>query len=393
MRLRTRRSTAGRWSASWTRWDSWRRAASGTSSHGVTDRNGRIAPRGSARSRSSTTGRPRPRASTSATFWGRSRQEFERKLPSFLAVIRLSPAALGKVRAGRWRYARILEESEPDPDGWTTCALRTDGIEVAHDLVLGLGADADVLDPMDLRSAVLADARVGRAGGRQRFLTVGCSLVYRAARVADATRRPDPRFAARRRWPAGRARPGSRRGRGPLRRSAAVGSGDGLRRPSSTSSSSSRCRWPRPGRHSTGTEAVDPLAPAAFLRLGDAELLAIGFSRQKARYVRELARPSSTARSTSTASLRSTTTKPATPARPVGNRAVDGDDLLLMCLRRPDVWPAGDIALQQAVAEVKALPGRPDPSRMDELAEPWRPWRAVAARILWHHYLSSRGRG
>ena len=109
----------------------------------------------------------RPEDFDLAEFWGRSRQEFERKLPSFLAVIRLSPAALGKVRAGRWRYARILEESEPDPDGWTTCTLRTDGIEVAHDLVLGLGADADVLDPMDLRSAVLADARamVGRAAG------------------------------------------------------------------------------------------------------------------------------------------------------------------------------------------------------------------------------------
>ena len=62
----------------------------------------------------------------------------------------------------------------------------------------------------------------------------------------------------------------------------------------------------------------------------------------------------------------------------------------LMVLCRPDAWPVHDIALAQAIAETRGLPGRPSPDEMHALAEGWRPWRAVAARILWHHYLSVR---
>ena len=61
----------------------------------------------------------------------------------------------------------------------------------------------------------------------------------------------------------------------------------------------------------------------------------------------------------------------------------------LMVLRRPDAWPVHDIALAQAVAELRGLDRRPDATEMLALAESWRPWRAVAARILWHHYLST----
>jgi DNA-3-methyladenine glycosylase II len=61
-----------------------------------------------------------------------------------------------------------------------------------------------------------------------------------------------------------------------------------------------------------------------------------------------------------------------------------------MVLRRPDAWPAGDIALAQSLGEVKGLGRRPSPDEMQLLAEPWRPWRAVAARILWHAYLAKR---
>ena len=62
----------------------------------------------------------------------------------------------------------------------------------------------------------------------------------------------------------------------------------------------------------------------------------------------------------------------------------------LMVLLRPDAWPAHDIALAQAIAEVRALDGRPSPDELERIAEGWRPWRAVAARLLWHHYLSVR---
>jgi DNA-3-methyladenine glycosylase II len=64
------------------------------------------------------------------------------------------------------------------------------------------------------------------------------------------------------------------------------------------------------------------------------------------------------------------------------------DIYLLMALGRPDVWPRHDLALGQAVREVKRLRHAPSLDRQLEIGEAWRPWRAVAARILWHHYLS-----
>ena len=69
------------------------------------------------------------------------------------------------------------------------------------------------------------------------------------------------------------------------------------------------------------------------------------------------------------------------------------DIYLLMVLLRPDIWPAGDLALAVAAQHVKRLKTRPTPDQLDELALAWSPWRAVAARILWHYYLSERPRG
>ena len=61
---------------------------------------------------------------------------------------------------------------------------------------------------------------------------------------------------------------------------------------------------------------------------------------------------------------------------------------LLMGLLRPDTWPSGDLALATAVHEIKGLASRPGPAEMAAIARPWRPWRAVAARVLWHYYLN-----
>jgi DNA-3-methyladenine glycosylase II len=66
------------------------------------------------------------------------------------------------------------------------------------------------------------------------------------------------------------------------------------------------------------------------------------------------------------------------------------DIYLLMALLRPDVWPVGDIALASAVRDVKRLATRPTPDELEAIGAAWRPWRAVAARLLWHHYLSRR---
>ena len=61
---------------------------------------------------------------------------------------------------------------------------------------------------------------------------------------------------------------------------------------------------------------------------------------------------------------------------------------LLMALRRPDIWPHGDLALAESARRMRKLEHRPDYDRLDRMARRWRPWRSVAARILWHAYLS-----
>jgi DNA-3-methyladenine glycosylase II len=137
--------------------------------------------------------------------------------------------------------------------------------------------------------------------------------------------------------------------------------------------------------------ATDPLTPASLLRLDDAELLAIGFSRQKARYSRALAESVATGAVDLDALPdleddevdRRLTTVP-------GIGPWTATIYRLMVLLRPDAWPVGDIALAQAVAETRGLAGRPTQDELRAIAENWRPWRAVAARMLWHHYLSVR---
>ncbi len=133
--------------------------------------------------------------------------------------------------------------------------------------------------------------------------------------------------------------------------------------------------------------------PERFLGFSDADLLAFGFSRQKARYSRELA-----------AAVRSggldldglhrlddDGVRHALEAMP-GIGPWTSSIYLLMVLGRPDVWPVGDIALAQAAAEVKGLDHRPDAEELRAIGEAWRPWRSVAARLLWHDYLGRRGR-
>ena len=62
------------------------------------------------------------------------------------------------------------------------------------------------------------------------------------------------------------------------------------------------------------------------------------------------------------------------------------DIYLLFCLGNADAWPAGDLALQEAARIAFNLRQRPDAKKMIKLAEPWRPWRGVAAHLFWAYY-------
>ncbi|MFL5716190.1 MAG: DNA-3-methyladenine glycosylase family protein [Chloroflexota bacterium] len=139
--------------------------------------------------------------------------------------------------------------------------------------------------------------------------------------------------------------------------------------------------------------AVDPLTPAAFLALTDGDLLRIGFSRQKARYGRALAAAveDGSLDLTGLEQADDVTVNEALQALP-GIGPWTSTIYLLMVLGRPDVWPVGDIALASSIAEVKRLERRPDAVEMEVLGEAWRPFRSVAARLLWLDYLGRRGR-
>jgi DNA-3-methyladenine glycosylase II len=139
--------------------------------------------------------------------------------------------------------------------------------------------------------------------------------------------------------------------------------------------------------------AIGSVTAATLAGTDRAVLEAAGLTRQKARYLRELgtATASGALDVDGLAQLDDAAVRHRLCAIP-GIGPWTADVYLLMALRRPDVWPAADIALATAVRQVKSLPVRPDAPAMELLAEPWRPWRAVAARLLWQAYLVERSR-
>ncbi|NDQ58515.1 MAG: DNA-3-methyladenine glycosylase 2 family protein [Acidipila sp.] len=132
-----------------------------------------------------------------------------------------------------------------------------------------------------------------------------------------------------------------------------------------------------------------PLVPERFLKLHARTLKKIGFSRQKALYCRLLA----DSVHKGTLNLESIHAMDDEAARATltsvkGIGPWTADVYLLMVLQRPDVWPVGDLALQKAARHVKQLRKHPSATKLEKIGEAWRPWRAVAARMLWHDYLS-----
>lgn len=137
--------------------------------------------------------------------------------------------------------------------------------------------------------------------------------------------------------------------------------------------------------------ALDSLQPSSFLTLNDNELRAIGFSRQKARYCRSLAE-AVLAEELDLASLEilSDTNVRDELTNMIGIGPWTADIYLITSLRRPDVWPPGDIALMTSYQRLTHLENLPDTTQMKEISDHWRPWRTVAACILWHYYVQGR---
>ncbi len=137
--------------------------------------------------------------------------------------------------------------------------------------------------------------------------------------------------------------------------------------------------------------AAGSVTPGRVACLSEARLRRHGLTRQKAKYCRGLA--------CSIVDRKLTLTDLAHLDDRAGRETLlqvpgigpwTADIYLLMALRRPDIWPVGDLALAKSAQQVKRMRSTPSQEGLRRMARAWAPWRAVAARILWHAYLSSK---
>ena len=139
--------------------------------------------------------------------------------------------------------------------------------------------------------------------------------------------------------------------------------------------------------------AFDPLEPEAIIRARPARLARLGLSAPKIRALKEIARAVARGR-LGLATLGELTAEDAHAALTAvhGIGPWTADIYLLSCLGHADAWPAGDLALQEAARLAFGLRARPTAKEMVALAQAWRPWRSVAARVLWTYYRAVKGR-
>lgn len=138
-------------------------------------------------------------------------------------------------------------------------------------------------------------------------------------------------------------------------------------------------------------EKLGGITPENLLKLSDEELKACYFSRQKTIYARELAK----AITNGDLNLESLKNLPDEIVKTElikikGIGVWTSDIYLLMALLRADVMPKGDLALHIAYKKLKKLERAPTSDEFQIIAEKWKPYRAAAARLLWHFYLSRK---
>jgi DNA-3-methyladenine glycosylase II len=136
---------------------------------------------------------------------------------------------------------------------------------------------------------------------------------------------------------------------------------------------------------------IQPFRPERFLELGETHLRGLGVTRQKSSYLLHLSESVVNGR----LSLRGLSRLSDDQALVLltGIKGIglwSANIYLLMAMRRADIWPAGDLALAVAVKELKGLAAKPTAEELELVAQRWRPYRAVAARMLWQYYLGRR---
>ncbi len=130
----------------------------------------------------------------------------------------------------------------------------------------------------------------------------------------------------------------------------------------------------------------DPTDPTLVTRLDDDMLRACGFSRQKTGYARSLAEEVTSGRLDLDALPADDEEAIAQLVRVKGIGRWSAEVYLLFAEGRPDIWPAGDLAVQIETGRILGHPERPSEKLTRDLAEAWRPYRGAAAIFTWHHY-------
>lgn len=138
---------------------------------------------------------------------------------------------------------------------------------------------------------------------------------------------------------------------------------------------------------------VDPLTPDGLLCLDDDALRACGLSRQKIGYTRDIARRVADG-SFDFAAVRAADDETAI-ALLRGLKGIGrwtAEIYLMAAEGRPDLWPVDDLAIRLGVQRLKGWEAAPERARLLAVAEPWRPHRTLAARLVWHHYVALQER-
>ena len=138
------------------------------------------------------------------------------------------------------------------------------------------------------------------------------------------------------------------------------------------------------GRVETG---LGEITPANAVAAGQAGLLTMGLSRPKARYIHGIAEAYLEHRhGVDRLDLLDDDQALEALTALVGIGRWSAEVFLMFCEGRADMWPAGDIALQETVRWLDRLPERPSEQATRERAEAWRPLRSTAAHLLWAWY-------